>query len=232
MKLKNAGKVAWDVDVQEFLLDLQQRVSPWIEQLDVCTEHKRNGEIFRAHPGYRGETKWNDWVLVDWGADGHSPGEIWAFVDLRDLPVGVQVPLGNYVVQNGVYAVIESADIITQDDAHLLGEYAAELGKSDLFTPIIKECSEIEADGSIAKRQLYLADVEAFLEPICVVPDVGSDVKRKYFQVLPRKLWAEQFTLWLNQAHKFDDINDFDDEDGDDEANDEPPENYLHEDDN
>ena len=224
-KMEKLTKVAWDFDVTEYLHNLQELVSDWIPRLDICTEHKRNGQIFRSHPAYRGRTKWNDWVLVDWGVNGQAAGEIWAFVDLRELPAGVQVDVGPYSVQAGVYAVIESADIIDEQDAHLLGTYAAKHGSSSIFTPIIKECAEIADNGSIAKRQFYLADVEAFVEPICVIPDVGIDVKRKYFQVLPRKRWAEQFAAWLNATHKLDDVEDFEEDksdDGEDDHDDEP----------
>ena len=42
-----------------------------------------------------------------------------------------------------------------------------------------------------------MADVEAFFAPLCVVPDIGGDQKLRYFQVLPRKQWADIFMDWL-----------------------------------
>ena len=74
-----------------------------------------------------------------------------------------------------------------------------------------------------------MADVEAFVEPICVVPDVGHDVKRKYFMLEPRRTWSEKFINWLESPHKYDDVEDIVGEIGDDDDNDEPDHEYLDE---
>lgn len=53
------------------------------------------------------------------------------------------------------------------------------------------------SDGGIEERQFYLADVEAIVSPVCVVPDISCVNKQRYFEVLPRKKWAVCFEKWL-----------------------------------
>ena len=44
----------------------------------------------------------------------------------------------------------------------------------------------------------FFADVEAFVEPIVVVPDIEADADNVYFEVAPRREWAEDFETWLS----------------------------------
>ena len=75
-KSKHADNSSWDLDVIMFHLDLQELVQDLLPngELEIFTEHTRDGTIFRGHPNYRGSGPWRDWVLVDWGeASGHQP---------------------------------------------------------------------------------------------------------------------------------------------------------------
>ena len=147
-------------------------------------------------------------MIVDWGADGRLPCEIWCFIDLRDvIPEGVQIDdIGGCVVQKGVHAVVESCSYITDEE---------EVAMLDMFVPIEKEIAELDEEGNLTRR-LCLADVEAFVEPVAVVPDVGSPNKCKCFHVHQRKTWAANFEAWVRQPHKLDVIDDEDDEDDED----------------
>ena len=49
-----------------------------------------------------------------------------------------------------------------------------------------------------------MADVEAFVEPIVVIPDVGSVPRCKYFQVKSRSEWAKDFIEWIEMPHYHD----------------------------
>jgi hypothetical protein len=188
----------WEVGVVDFLVNLQNQLRPYTNQLEIRCEHKRKGAIFRAHPNYRQRGYWNDWVLVDWGADGKLPCELWCFIDLRDaLPDGVRVELAGCIIQNGVCAVVESSSYLEDED---------EINRSDLFVPIEKEVETLNEEGAVSKRRFYLADVEAFVEPITVVPNVGSSNKCMYFQVLSRKKWKDRFIDWLAEPHSLDEI--------------------------
>ena len=199
--MKNLDDVQIDADCADFMMQLQEQTQEYKELILVQTEHKRNGVIFRTHPQYRQLGQWHDWVLVDWGVHGKCPAEIWGFVDLEDFPDDWSLDYGGITVQNGVYAIIESADYVQDED---------EVGLSDIFIPVIKEVNQIvqhgDQQGVVKKRKFYLADVEAFVEPIVVVPDVGSVPRCKYFHVKSRATWSNEFIKWIKMLHYHDEI--------------------------
>ena len=180
-----SGKCAsWDRQLLEWLNDLQEDIG-----CSVCirTEHKRKGEMFRGHPNYRGNGAWNDWAIFDWGnSHGHLPGNIWCFVDFRDLADENPRYFDGCQLSKGVFAVIESAKYVDRED-HF----------SEMFWPLEKESKTKHDDGSIEKRRFYLADVEAIVDAVCVIPNISSERKDEYFQVTARKQWASDFVRWL-----------------------------------
>ena len=196
-RMQNSEEIVWDTNVIEFLFDLQSELESWLNWLDIRTEHKRDGHVFRGHPQYRQQGMWNDWAIIDWGLDGKLPGEIWCFVDLSKLAEGVSVEFGGIRIQKGVYAVIESSNYITDED---------EIGLSDIFIPIIKEVETLDGDGFVTKRRFYLADVEAIVDTVVVIPDIGSNPKCKYFQVKSRAKWSEEFVKWVEMPHRLDEM--------------------------
>ena len=197
-RIKDQEKVRWDQDVIEYLIHLQEDRFGF--PLRIFTEHHRDGQIFRAHPNYRQLGHWNDWVLVDWGGRAKQPCQIWGFIDLSNAPNttanGFVENVEGIRVERGVYAVVESAD------------YEESAGSSDLFIPCVKECRSLKADGCIQRRRFYLADVEAFLQPITVIPDIGNENKLRYLQVKGRHEWAATFTKWLEEPHHLDEMDD------------------------
>ena len=192
-----------------FLVKLQDEARKLLGcDLPIRTEHKRKGVIFHGHPAYRQDGEWHDWVLVNWGADGNLSGEIWCFLDLRAILPGKSFKFGSQTIGPGVYAVIGSSyyeDHKNEAFTH---------GKSRILHPLYKE---VVPPGQLEKRQFYLTDVEAFVEPICVVPDVGNDKeehsKTRYFHVQPRKVWAQNFTKWVKNDHETDHLDDDAEED-------------------
>jgi hypothetical protein len=186
----NQEKVQWDQDLVEYLVELQDNVLQ--SKLEILTEHRRDGQFFRGHPNYRQGGRWNDWVLFDWGNGDKTPSQIWCFIDLTVLPDGFSKKIDTITVQKGIYAVVEST------------EYDAEHNDSELFLPCIKTSKQVNGDGSIRQRQFYLADTEAFLEPISVFADIGHPNKRRYLQIVPRSQWASVFERWVNDPHKLD----------------------------
>ena len=38
-------------------------------ELNYFSEYKRKNKVFRAHPNYKQEGKWYDWVMIRWGKD-------------------------------------------------------------------------------------------------------------------------------------------------------------------
>ena len=160
-----------------------------LDNVNIRTEHHRGRTIFRAHPNFRGKGPWNDWAILDWGRDyGRLPVEIYCFLDNTNVPddYSVQMP-GGQLMQKGTYALVETA------------YYLDEPGwKSQLFRPITKDTHR---PNNVDEPMLYLADVEAIVSTCCVIPDVGNDDIFRYFEVLPRREWSEEFIKWVKEPH-------------------------------
>jgi len=191
-----------------FLLDLQDKIRVHLPgfYLPIYTEHRRDGQVFRGHPNYRGDGSWRDWVIVDWGHGyGKLPCNIWCFVDLSFTNLTSWIDHGGIRFKNGVFAVVEASEYDEEEE---------EVTKSDLFTPILMEVGGTdEATGKVTHRKFYLADTEAFIGPCCVIPDVGG-LANRYFKVQSRDEWPQTFVQWLRQQHKYDNMTeDLSDED-------------------
>ena len=109
-------------------------------------------------------------------------------------------------MQKGVCAVVEFGTYIEEQTEELQAMHAS---NSELYRPFFKEVQMAE-DGEMESRLFLLADVEAFVRPVTVIPDVGSDIVTKYFELIPHSEWAVQFMRFLEDAHE--DIEDDEDE--------------------
>ena len=164
-------------DLVEYLQGILESLGT--TKLELYTEYKRQGQIFRATPRHFGRP-WHDWVMVDWGDDGGIlPAQLQCFLDLRKLTGDYQV--NDVPVKAGIYAIAETAH--ENDDPDEIEM------KTTMFTPYIKD-STINPDGSI-KRKFYLVDVDAFYSTACILPDVGNEDKRAYLKILPKAEWSE-----------------------------------------
>ena len=195
---QNNTQAAWEDSITEFLHELQEHVGEECDQLgdiDVRTEHRRNGQLFRGHPNFRKNGQWNDWAIFNWGSGyGGLPGEIWCFVDFSRAPDGFSTEFAGCRIGKGVYAVIESSALCPNMDKN-----GDQENTSEMFVPYVKEAEELEEDGTIKKRRFYLADVESITAAACVIPDIGHDNKLRYFLVTPRSQWSSLFIQWLEQ---------------------------------
>ena len=214
---KFAAKTAWNIDLLEFLVDMQTEVDGYLrsDSMPIFTCHRRSGQVFRGHPNFRGKGPWKDWVWVDWGPGyGRLPSHIWCFVKLEGMPTGGNtIHYGGIPLKDGVFAVVEATTFV---------EEMAQVGNSDLMIPVVKDV-QLDGDGSILQRTFYLADTEAFMDPCCVIPDLGGPSNR-YFVVKPRNQWAGEFVRWLEDPHNLDEMEPLkgseseDDEAGDSES--------------
>ena len=198
-------------DFIDYVEKLQDKVARYtMDKIVVRTEHKRNGEIFRAHPKYRGGV-WRDWVDINWGdAVGILPGKIWGFVDFTKLPAKNRIRIsGLHQIEPGVYAIVESATYSTNQ---------TEIDKSEMFVPVIKDVG-LMVDGVVSKLRFYLADVETFVAPLTVIPDIGGK-SNEYFKVKNRINWREDFEAWLETPKTDNTFTMSDDEESDEDIDD------------
>lgn len=200
-----------ETDFVNFVEKLQDKVARFTaDKVVVQTEHKRNGVIFRAHPKYRGLV-WRDWVEINWGDEvGVLPAKIWGFVDFSMLPERNAVRIaGLHKIDPGVYAIVESASYSTNQ---------AEIDMSEIFVPVVKEVGRME-DGAVTQLKFYLADVEAFVAPLTVIPDIGGETNA-YFMVRNRTCWREDFESWLETPKNENTFTMSDDEESDSDIDD------------
>ena len=177
----------WDDELVWFLDQLQQKLG--VSKLEICAQHTRGGLIFRGHPSFRSKP-WRDWAMVNWGQNSYLPGQIWCFVVINTLTEGENSGIlhGGIELENGHYAVVECADYTTDPN---------EKKKSDIFMAIIKEVAQT-ADGDRPwRRKFYLANVEAIVQPLVVVPNIGGKLGQEFFIVQPRSGWVAEFKAML-----------------------------------
>mgnify|MGYP001787486850 FL=1 len=182
-RMKEIQKFKLEPELCAYLADIVGQLGNGIESLSLFTEHKRSGQIFRGSPWFMGKS-WRDWVVVDWGNGNLLPGQIWIFVDLREIPEGL-------IYEPGIYAVMESSTKRTA---------TSETSLSEIFVAYLKETSPKK--GGQVQRLFYFVDVEGFQAPTCMIPDFGNPSDRAYLQVTPRSEWAAQFSEWLKNEHE------------------------------
>jgi len=94
--------------------------------------------------------------MVDWGNDELSPGQIWVFVDLREIP-------DDLACEPCIFAEMESSFRQTAQ---------TETGLSQIVVPFLKETlPKKEGKGQI---KFYLVGVESFHAATCMIPDHGN----------------------------------------------------------
>lgn len=190
-KFSGSQGLTLELALTRFVAELDELVSPLLPKpLEMRTQHTRKGTIFRGHVWFMGDV-WRDWVNINWGSWGVIPGRIWGFLDLRDLPPDSRISYGGLGrLEPAVYAIVESTyEEDDEDDYHM----------SEIFVPIYTEVEE-RADGLFHDYKFYLADVEAFEDPLAVMPDVEG-LANAYFLIKNRRQWRENFVSWLEQPH-------------------------------
>ena len=163
--------------------------------MDYCVRpnYYRKGVLFRGTSYFNGGV-WRDWVKVNWGDEGVLPNKIWGFIDLASGDTGKlsTVTYGGVSLTPSVYAIVESTNYENYGEN--------EDPQSDMFRPIRTIVGGI-ANNKVTSLVFYLADVEAFVEPVAVVPDIGGPPNR-YFAVKARAEWAADFELFLEDDHE------------------------------
>ena len=199
-RMKNKDGVKVEMQLLQFVLTIQKELATITSVIPICAEHCRGGQIFRSHPNFLGKGPWRDWVMIRW-TTGDLPAKLWGFLDLSAIPEGTEMALsvGKDSVEKGIYAIIESADYIEEDENPGPTDIT-----SDLFRECLLETEMLNDAGDIVQRRYYLVDVESFIGPMVVIPNIGATPKCKYFEMTPKAEWAEQFARWIDMDHKDD----------------------------
>ncbi len=182
MKPKEKQMFKFHHDLIDELDGLLVSLGPQVEYLTIYTKHKRHGQIFRGTPYFLGKP-WMDWVMINWAGDHISPGQIWCFVDLRNIPTGL-------TWDPAIYAICESATRNTDREENKL---------SRLFVPYTKD---VYVNNNQITQRFYMVDVDTFHSATCLIPDIGNIDDTALLRLKPKEDWAEDFVEWLNKAYK------------------------------
>ena len=189
--------------------------------IDCFTEHKRSGQVFRAHPSYRNGNSWYDFVNVEWEVDATGttcciPAQICCFLDLRKLTGCIQFN-DSYINEPGLYALVESMEM--QDDDYKEepnGHNHLPLDKVKKSTEIVKHGRKLMCPDTNAP-QLTLVSTETFHSPIVGIVNEGGPDNSFIFLSPGRHTWA---TSWSEHIHYLSDRaeDETDSETGEDES--------------
>ena len=77
---------------------------------------------------------------------------------------------------------------------------------SEIFSP---HCTELGGftNGQVTLLEFFMADVESFVRPVAVIPDIGGQANA-YFVLKDRTEWKADFEAWLESSHDDDGISD------------------------
>ena len=167
-------------------------------EVELLTKCKREGIIFRGHPGYSAQAGWHDWAIFDWGNDCLIPGHIIIFVNLSTLVSPVSVN-GSIAEEAGYYALVESLP--------------EPLDPTDLEKRAHPQTMLVSwgcKNGDLPSRdqrnppRLCLATVESIHGPIIGVPyDAdGIDYPHDYMFLPERNTWPDVFLEHVRKVHR------------------------------
>jgi hypothetical protein len=91
-------------------------------------------------------------------------------------------------LERSVYAVVESA---------IFDDNEQSIALSEIFVPITKEMGGL-TNNAVSQLKFYLADVEAIVQAIAVIPDIGGP-PNAYFLVKDRETWRTDFMAFLER---------------------------------
>jgi len=194
----------------DFVYGLQNCVREHVQNLELRSNYHWQGVIFRANTSFKGGT-WCDWVIIDWGDEGQLPCHLMGFLDLQSLPPDFNGSYGGLSpIIPGIYAITQCAEFFVDESA---------INLSEIFIPIRKIIGGL-TNNCVSHLQLNLVDVEAFVRPIAIIPDIGGN-PNDYFMLKDREEWCQDFTHWLESPHHYDIIEESDDDDSqeDDQQN-------------
>ena len=119
------------------------------------------------------------------------------------MPSNTGLEYGSCKLQPAVCAIVES--VLCNSDEDLINGL-------DAFLPLTKEMDKSESPERFNLKFL-LVDVEAFVKPVAVTPDIGG-APDSYFSLKDRSEWKQDFEAWLREPHYLDEMVDSDNEFG------------------
>ena len=153
--------------------------------ITIYSEYRRLGELFRAHPGYRGGQPWYDWVVLRWERD---PNERTSY-NRSNFPSNVHYGDTPYEAKKHNYA-----------PAKILGFIQTRSNASTLA--IVQSCQYYYKRHTVFTTQwrledkggangIHVVDVDSFVRPCLMLPEVEE--AGIFQEIWSPERWASEF---------------------------------------
>ena len=131
-----------------------------ILEIQFFTEYERNGFVYRAHPNYRGEGAYYDWVDIQWEIGAHPTTGIPIFQNYIGRILGFITHPGNADMYAIVHSTMDERNPNIDHRHGVFGHYWH---------------LEFEGNGHAHRPLLQLAPVASLLEHVCMIPYTETD---------------------------------------------------------
>ena len=184
------GDLRFESDLVNYVAGLQGLLRNLDIVIPIFTRYDRGSIIFRASPDFLGRI-WRDWVLIDWGNEGHLPCQLMGFIDLSAFPTGKKLKYKDSVIDSpGFYAIVEYGEFIEEN---------ADEMNSELFVYFEKKFFQDPTTG-LKKRLYYVVNCDSIYATLAVIPDF-SEKPNGFFVLKDRPKWRRLFETWLAEPH-------------------------------
>jgi len=153
----------------------------------IMSEYRRRGELFRAHPCYRGAKPWYDWVVLRWERPRNErvkynrskfPSNVHYGDSASEAKQHNYAParILGFVCQKGIFAIVESCQYFYK--------------RHTVFT------TQWRLEDPVGSSGIHVVDVDSFVRPCLMLPE---EKETGTFQEvwLPDR-WAAEF---LNEEY-------------------------------
>ena len=158
--------------------------------LVLFTEYKRNGQLFRAHPAYRGGRPWHDWAMFRYEKSGRDVARCKSYMETtHDDEVFNGDP--STIAPNHHYAPGKILCFVQAPDNTLQAVVlccAFKHVRSGVFTTHWKVEYQ---DARKTKPYILLMDVEAIVRHCLMIPE--NEEGHGYHEVWEKERWAKEF---------------------------------------
>jgi hypothetical protein len=158
--------------------------------LVIFTDYKRNGQLFRAHPAYRGGLVWHDWAIFRYENNAQDVARWKSYLEVtHDDEVYHGDPLD--ITHKYHYAPCKILCFVEEDNEPLMAVVlccAFRHVRSAVFATHWKVEYQ---DAGMAKPYVLFMDVEAMVRHCSMIPENKDG--HGYHKVYKKERWAKEF---------------------------------------
>ena len=173
-------------EVAEYLIECYyEKEIPNSRLIHYCSEYKKDNTTYRAHPNYRSNGKWFDWVLIRWDDENAQPQSSTDLNACNVIKVGPR--------HKALYAPAQILCFVcpNEDTTHAIVKCCDyEFSKSSVFTTLWKQ-AYVYPPNSRKRPYLYHVDVDAIVRHSLIIPK--DEHMTEYHEIWQPDHWANEF---------------------------------------